>query len=73
MRGFDRRGFLRVAGAASAGTLTSSLIAPRLHALAVAGAEPEKPIAANDHIQMALMGPAARAKVTRAWPCRCRA
>lgn len=52
----NRRGFLRVAGAASAGTLTSTLIGPRLHAVAVVDQESSQPVAANDHIQIALIG-----------------
>ncbi len=52
MQGLNRRNFLRVAGAASA----ASLIAPRLHALAAVQEEPAKTIAANDQIQIALIG-----------------
>src|ERR1019366_8354930 len=52
VRTFDRRNFLRVAAAASAG----SMIAPRMHALALAQDEPVKPVAANDNIQIALIG-----------------
>ena len=52
----NRRGFLRAAGAASAGTITSTLIGPRLHALAGSQEEPAQPVAANDHIQIALIG-----------------
>jgi predicted dehydrogenase len=52
MREYNRRNFLRIAGAASA----STMIAPRLHALAAFQAEPAKPVAANDHIQIALIG-----------------
>ena len=52
MREFSRRNFLRVAGGATA----STMIAPRLHALASLQAEPTKPVAANDHIQVALIG-----------------
>ena len=48
----NRRGFLRAAGAASAATL----IAPRLHALIMADQEPAGAVAANDHIQIALIG-----------------
>jgi predicted dehydrogenase len=49
---WNRRNFLRVAGSASAATL----IAPRLHALVTGDEEPAGPIAANDHIQIALIG-----------------
>ena len=48
----NRRSFLRVAGAASATTILGA----RIHALAAMQAEPAKPIAANDHIQIALIG-----------------
>jgi predicted dehydrogenase len=50
--GLNRRSFLRVAGAASAGTL----LGPRMHALAAMQDEPAKAVAANDHIQFALIG-----------------
>jgi predicted dehydrogenase len=49
---FNRRNFLMVAGAVSAG----SLLGPRLHALAAIQDETSKPVAANDHIQIALIG-----------------
>jgi predicted dehydrogenase len=49
---FDRRGFLKAAGAASA----STLIAPRLYALASLDGVEGRTIAANDHIQIALIG-----------------
>lgn len=49
---WNRRNFLQAAGSVSAGTL----IAPRVHALAVTSEEPARPIAANDHIQIALIG-----------------
>jgi len=52
MHELNRRSFLRVAGAASAGTL----LGPRMHALAAMQSEPGKPVAANDHIQIALIG-----------------
>jgi predicted dehydrogenase len=52
MREFDRRDFLMTAGAASAATLLGG----RVHALAAAQAEPARPVAANDHIQLALIG-----------------
>jgi predicted dehydrogenase len=47
----NRRGFIRAAGAATTGALLSS----RLHALAVQD-EAGRPVAANDHIQIALIG-----------------
>ncbi len=53
---FNRRGFLKVAGAASAGTLTSSLIAPRLYALDIVEEPQGRAIGANDQIQIALIG-----------------
>ncbi len=52
MNGLNRRNFLRAASAVSAG----SFLAPRLHALAAMQDEQTKPIAANDHIQIALIG-----------------
>ena len=48
----NRRNFLRAAGTASAGTL----LAPNLHALVMPQSEPGRTIAANDHIQIALIG-----------------
>lgn len=48
----DRRTFLKTAGLATAETL----IAPNLHVLAQTQAEPASPVAANDHIQIALIG-----------------
>ena len=51
MQGLNRRNFLRAAGAASAGTLL-----PGMHLLAAEQNEPAKPPAANDHIQIALIG-----------------
>jgi len=50
--GFNRRNFLRTASAVSAGTV----LAPGLHALGAIQEQSEKPIAANDHIQIALIG-----------------
>ena len=47
----NRRNFIRAAGAVSATTLI-----PGLHLLAAEQAEPPKPVAANDHIQIALIG-----------------
>jgi len=49
---WNRRNFLRTASAVSAG----SLLAPRLHALAAVQDEQAKPVSANDHIQVALIG-----------------
>ena len=49
---FGRRSFLRSAGLLSA----ASLAGPRLHALASAVEEPDKPVAANDRIRLALVG-----------------
>ena len=53
MFAINRRSFLRAAGAASAATLM-----PGLHLLAAPESEqePAKPVAANDHIQIALIG-----------------
>jgi predicted dehydrogenase len=48
----NRRSFLKAAGAASATTLVGT----RIHNLAVAQDQPSRPIAANDHIQLALIG-----------------
>ncbi|MGB9029280.1 MAG: Gfo/Idh/MocA family oxidoreductase [Acidobacteriaceae bacterium] len=58
----NRRSFLKVAGTAT----TQAMLAARLHAMAEPGqpgtlltpqqTEPEKPVAANDHIQIALIG-----------------
>jgi predicted dehydrogenase len=52
VRALNRRGFLKVAGAASA----STLIGPRLHALSAVQDAAGRPISANDHIQIALIG-----------------
>jgi predicted dehydrogenase len=49
---FNRRNFLRAAATASAGTL----LAPRLDALGTTESEAGRTIAANDHIQIALIG-----------------
>ncbi len=49
---WNRRNFLRVAGAASAATVLGT----KIHALAALQAEPANPVAANDHIQIALIG-----------------
>ena len=47
----NRRNFLKAAGVAA-----GSLAGGKLHALAVAQNEPARPVAANDHIQLALIG-----------------
>lgn len=52
MHGLNRRSFLRTAGAVSA----STLVGTRLHALTAAMDEAARPMAANDHIQIALIG-----------------
>jgi predicted dehydrogenase len=57
---WNRRNFLKIAGAASAASLAnaasgSELAGKRVHALMVQE-EPAKPVAANDHIQIALIG-----------------
>jgi predicted dehydrogenase len=52
VRGFNRRNFLRAAGTASAATL----LGPRMHALTAWTDEAQAPVAANDHIQIALIG-----------------
>ncbi len=51
MQVWNRRSFLRAAGAASAAT-----IIPGVHLLAAQESEPARPVAANDHIQIALIG-----------------
>ena len=51
VQGLNRRNFLRAAGAASAATLI-----PGMHLLAAEQNEPAQPVAANDHIQIALIG-----------------
>jgi predicted dehydrogenase len=50
----DRRSFLKTAGAATAGTLAAGQA--KTHLLAQPQSEPAKPPAANDHIQIALIG-----------------
>jgi predicted dehydrogenase len=50
----NRRSFLKTASAAAAGTLATG--APRVHLLAQNQGEPAKPMAANDQIQIALIG-----------------
>jgi predicted dehydrogenase len=48
----NRRNFLKVAGTATAGTVLGT----KIHALGAVQSEPAKPLAANDHIQIALIG-----------------
>jgi predicted dehydrogenase len=48
----NRRSFLKVAGTATAETL----LATKMHGLAAMQEEPAQPVAANDHIQIALIG-----------------
>jgi predicted dehydrogenase len=52
MQELNRRSFLRAAGAASAATVLGA----RIHALAAPQDAPDRAIAANDHIQLALIG-----------------
>ncbi len=52
MCALNRRNFLRAVGAASAGTM----IGTKLHALAALQDAPARPVSANDHIQIALVG-----------------
>ncbi|HUD14456.1 MAG TPA: Gfo/Idh/MocA family oxidoreductase [Terracidiphilus sp.] len=52
MSELNRRNFLRVAGAASAGTMLGT----RMHALASVQDELARAVSANDHIQIALIG-----------------
>ncbi len=52
MCALSRRNFLRAAGAASA----STMIGTKLHALAALQDAPARPVSANDHIQIALIG-----------------
>ena len=49
---FNRRSFLKIASTATAQTL----IGPKIFALARPQSEPASPVAANDHIQIALIG-----------------
>ena len=48
----NRRSFLKVAGSATAGTILGT----KVHALASSQSQPAAPVAANDHIQIALIG-----------------
>ncbi|MGD0520225.1 MAG: Gfo/Idh/MocA family oxidoreductase [Terracidiphilus sp.] len=52
MQVLNRRGFLKAAGAATTGTLLGT----RMYALGVDQTEAAQPVAANDHIQIALIG-----------------
>ncbi len=52
MHVLNRRGFVKAAGAAT----TGMLLGPRMYALGVEQAEAAKPVSANDHIQIALIG-----------------
>ena len=52
MHELNRRSFLKVAGVATADTV----LAARMHGLAGVQSETAKPVAANDHIQIALIG-----------------
>jgi predicted dehydrogenase len=52
MHSLNRRGFLKAVGAASAATMLGA----RVHALDAIQNESGKPVAANDHIQIALIG-----------------
>src|SRR5277367_5587450 len=52
----NRRSFLKVAGAATGQTILGTSLGAKTHALAALQSEPEKPAAANDHIQIALIG-----------------
>ena len=54
---WNRRHFLKTVGAVSAASLASAAAeaGPRVHALPLQ-AEPERPVGANDHIQIALIG-----------------
>ncbi|MDR3676708.1 MAG: Gfo/Idh/MocA family oxidoreductase [Acidobacteriota bacterium] len=54
MAKMDRRGFLKSGSIATVGTYLAG--STRTHLLAAPVAEPAKPIAANDHIQIALIG-----------------
>src|SRR6202030_447777 len=49
----NRRNFLKAAGAAAT---VETLLGSRTHLLAETQSQPDKPVAANDHIQFALIG-----------------
>jgi predicted dehydrogenase len=51
----NRRNFLKAAGTTTAATLLSAGVEGKAYAMAAAQ-EPERPLAANDHIQIALIG-----------------
>ena len=53
MHELNRRSFLKVAGAAAT---AETLLGSRTHLLAEVQSEPATPVAANDHIQIALIG-----------------
>src|SRR5579883_776216 len=50
----DRREFLKTSGIMTAGTFVSNGV--KVHAMAEEKGEPAKPVAANDHLQIALIG-----------------
>lgn len=52
MQVLNRRGFMRAAGAATTGTL----LGPELYGLGMDQEQDARPVAANDHIQIALIG-----------------
>ncbi len=52
MRELDRRVFIKAAGAASA----AAAFRGKIHALSAMQSEPDRPVAANDHIQIGLIG-----------------
>lgn len=54
MNRLNRRNFLKTAGATAAGTLAAG--AAKTHLLAQQQNEPVKPVSANDHVQIALIG-----------------
>ena len=70
MLDLNRRTFLKTAGAAA--TL-ETLLGPKTHLLAEAQSEPAKPVAANDHIQIALIGAGGQGQGEPKSRCRFRA
>ena len=62
MHQWKRRNFLQLAGGATAGTLLTRSV----YALAPAQTEPAKPVTANDHIQIALIGAGGQGQVAAA-------